>query len=665
MKLNPICGVALLLSFLPLVGARGEVAARPESAKTLSPYFLVKTPDGSTDVFPLKATDVHVQIAGVIADVRVKQTYSNAGAAPIEAVYVFPASTRAAVHGLQVTIGERVLHAKVQRRDEARQTYESAKTEGKSSALLEQQRPNVFQMNVANIHPGDTIDVELRYTELLVPTAGEYEFVFPTVVGPRYSNRPELGAPPEEKWVQNPYLTKGTSAPSGLHLHVDITAPMPLQDVRCVTHEITPKFRDASHAVLETSGHESSGADRDFIVHYRLADGEIASGLLLAEGEKENFFLLTVQPPKRGTNPVLPPREYIFVVDVSGSMNGFPLTVSKELIQQLLRTLAPTDSFNVILFAGDSTMLAPASIPATAENVARAMDIIDRQRGSGGTELLPALRRALGTANKNHDAARSVIVITDGFVQVETEAFDLIRGNLNQTNVFTFGIGSSVNRFLIEGMARAGQGEPFIVTRPDEAAAQAAKFRTYVSSPLLTHVTVDFGEFEVAALEPSSIPDLLAERPVVVFGKWKGEKKGTISVRGMSGTGEYVQKFALSEARALESTPALAYLWARHRIATLGDYNQVRASDERVHEVTNLGLTYNLLTAYTSFVAVDELIRRPGVPAQLVKQALPLPQGVENSAVGAQIATTPEPGAWLILCVLVAVIGFHRARRTA
>jgi Ca-activated chloride channel family protein len=182
---------------------------------------------------------------------------------------------------------------------------------------------------------------------------------------------------------------------------------------------------------------------------------------------------------------------------------------------------------------------------------------------------------------------------------------------------------------------------------------------------LLTNVKVEFDGFTASELEPAAIGDLFAERPVVLFGKWKGEKRGSIIVRGISGEGEYVQKFAVAEARAMESTSALAYLWARHRIATLADYNQVVASDERVQEVTNLGMTYNLLTAYTSFVAVDELVRNASGPAQLVKQALPLPHGVENSAVGAQIATTPEPGAWLIVLVAIAVIGFHRARRIA
>ncbi|MGI8602122.1 MAG: VIT and vWA domain-containing protein [Verrucomicrobiales bacterium] len=632
--------------------------------RTLSPYFIVKGGETSTDAMPLKSTDVEAKIAGVIADVRVTQVYSNAGGTPLEAIYVFPGSTRAAVYGMEMTIGERVLKAQVQKREEARRTYEQAKTERKSASLLEQQRPNVFQMNVANILPGDTIKVELRYTEMLVPTAGQYDFVFPTVAGPRYSNQPEAGAADVEKWVKNPYLVKGEQSPATFNIKLDVIAGMPIEDLRCSTHGVKPDFLDASHALVKLDGSDALQNNRDFILHYRLADAKVESGLLLSTGEKENFFLLTVQPPKRIAATELPAREYIFIVDVSGSMNGFPLTVSKTLIKELLGTLRPQDSFNVLLFAGDSSFLAPRSLPATPENLTKAIQTIDNQRGGGGTELLPALERALQIP-KEEGAARSLVVITDGFVQIETKAFDLIRKNLHRANVFAFGIGSSVNRFLIEGIARAGQGEPFIVTRPEDAQTESRKFQEYISSPVLTHIAVDFSGFEAYDLEPVSIPDVLADRPVVLFGKWKGAAQGTISLRGKSGTGEYAKTFSVASATRLESTQALGYLWARSRIASLADYNQLANDDERVKEITSLGLTYNLLTAYTSFVAVDSVVRDPGGHVQLVKQSLPLPLGVENSAVGAPIATTPEPQTWMLLMALAAILGvkLFRSRR--
>ncbi len=660
--------IALVLALAPLTLISASESGAPND-KTLSPYFQVKGGgESSVDAMPLKATEVNVTIAGVIADVCVTQTYSNASGIPLEATYIFPGSIRAAVYGMQMTIGDRVLKAKVQPREEARRTYEQAKTEGKSASLLEQQRPNVFQMNVANIMPGDTIKVELRYSELLVPEGGEYEFVYPTVVGPRYSNQPEASAPETDKWISNPYLMKGEKSPSTLNISVDLVAGMPLQGLHCETHPVKPEFRDASHAIVKLEAADVPANDRDFILKYRLAESKIESGLLLTKGEKENFFLLTVQPPKRTAATVLPPRDYVFVLDVSGSMVGFPLDCAKGLIRQLLGTLKSEDTFNVILFSGSSRLLSPSSLPASRENLTRALELIDHVKGGGGTELLPALKQALELPNER-EAARSIVVVTDGYVGCETQAFDLIRQNLHRANLFAFGIGSSVNRFLIEGMARAGQGEPSFVTRPDQAEKEVHKFREYISAPMLTHIKVDFGGFDVYDVEPVSFPDLLADRPTVIFGKWKGAAQGTITLRGKSGAGEYAQAFPLADSKPLESTNALAYLWARSRIASLADYNQLDREDERVKAVTNLGLTYNLLTAYTSFVAVDETVRNTSGNAQLVKQPLPLPAGVENSAVGAAIQTTPEPEEWMMIFVIAAIIAFRfysaRKRRCA
>jgi Ca-activated chloride channel family protein len=659
------CSVlAQIIAFGAAAAVQTAVADQPDDV-TLSPYFVVKA-NGETqaDALPLKASEADVKIAGVIADVRVRQTYSNAAGTPIEAVYVFPGSTRAAVYGMEMTIGDRVLKARVQKRDEARQTFDKAKSEGRSTSLLEQNRPNVFQMNVANILPGDTIVVELRYTETVIPTAGEYEFVLPAVVGPRYSNQPAAGAPSGERWIQNPYFEKGVRSPASFRIAAELTTGMPIHEINCPSHDVQPEFRDASRAIVHVSG--DSAGDRDFILKYRLADSRIESGLILSKGERENFFLLTVQPPRRVPASSLPPREFVFVVDVSGSMNGFPLDTAKSLLRDLLGPLRPEDGFNIVLFASGTALLSPQSLPATPENVSRAIELFGRERGQGGTELLPALQTALNLPRKP-ESARCVVVITDGFVQAETGAFDIIRQNLDRTSVFAFGIGSSVNRFLIEGMARAGQGEPFVVTRPDFAEREATRFREYISSPVLTHVSIDYGAFDVYDVEPPTIADVLAERPVVVMGKWKGKPAGNVTLRGTTGAGPFEHVIPIAEGAAVDRIDSLGQLWARNRIASLADYNQLANADERVAEVTNLGLTFNLLTAFTSFVAVDTVARPAGGDMLLVKQALPLPHGVENSAVGAAIATTPEPETWMLIGIVALVIGARlwRARKRA
>jgi Ca-activated chloride channel family protein len=613
----------------------GTAAAQSEanSDRTLSPYFWVKSDDPAVDQLPLKSTTATVSISGVIADVVVTQVYINQGNRPLEAIYVFPASTRAAVYGMKMTIGERIITANIRKREEARQEYEEAKQSGKSASLLEQHRPNVFQMNVANILPQDVIRVELKYTELLVPKDTVYAFVYPTVVGPRYSDIPATQAPPSEKWVENPYLHQGEAPPYKFDITVNLAAGLPIHKVTCPSHRVAIRYAHPESATVTLDPTESNGGNRDFILKYQLAGGNIQTGMLLSDGGDEKFFLLMVQPPERVLESRIPPREYIFIVDVSGSMHGFPLDISKKLLKDLIGNLRPIDRFNVLLFAGGSSLLSEKSLSATQNNVQQAIGVIERQRGGGGTRLLPALSRALALP-ETEGYSRSIVIVTDGYVSVEAEVFDLMRNRLGEANMFTFGIGSSVNRHLIEGMARMGMGEPFVLTRPEEAAVQAAQFRKLIQLPVLTGIRVDFGEFDTFDVEPAGIPDVMADRPVIVFGKWRGRPKGSIEIRGISGDRLFAQKINPAHVRPLENNTALRYLWARYRIRMLSDYNHLKPQDNRIQEVTRLGLRYNLLTAYTSFVAVDARVRLKDGQVTTVKQPLPLPQGVSDYAVG-------------------------------
>jgi Ca-activated chloride channel family protein len=624
---------AILIPALIIIAANPSYAQPEKDAdQTLSPYFLVKSHDPEVDQLPLKSTQTHVGISGVIADVTVTQVYKNEGHKPLEAVYVFPASTRAAVYGMKMTIGERTITAKIREREQARQEYNQAKQAGRSASLLEQQRPNVFQMNVANILPSDVIQVELKYTELLIPTDTVYEFVYPTVVGPRYVDRQADEAGSSDMWTANPYLHQGEAPNYTFNISVDIAAGLRIQDIACDSHKTGINYKGPSFAAVTLDPSEKQGGNRDFILKYRLAGGKIETGLLLFEGKEENFFLLMMQPPKKVVKSQIPPREYIFIVDVSGSMHGFPLDISKKLLKDLIGNLRPTDTFNVLLFAGGSHLMAEHSLPATPQNIMRAINTIDRQRGGGGTRLLPALKKALSLP-KIEGFSRSIVIATDGYVSVEEQAFDLIRNNLGLANMFTFGIGSSVNRHLIEGMARVGMGEPFVITKPEQAPEQANRFRKLIESPVLTEIKVNFGRFKAFDVEPPSIPDVLADRPVIVFGKWHGRPRGVISIQGLTGEHAFSKKVDVSGITPLQTNSALRYLWARHRIALLSDYNKLNKQDERIKEVTQLGLTYNLLTAYTSFVAVDTQIRLKDGQAVTVKQPLPLPQGVSDYAV--------------------------------
>ena len=244
------------------------------------------------------------------------------------------------------------------------------------------------------------------------------------------------------------------------------------------------------------------------------------------------------EPPQVVEPDEVPPREYIFVLDVSGSMNGFPLDTAKTLMGDLASVLRPSDTFNIVVFADGSETFCAGSVPATRSNLTRALQFIGRKNGGGGTRLLAALERAVAVP-RQREASRSIVLVTDGYIEAESDVFDYVRAHLDDANFFAFGIGSSVNRFLIEGVARAGLGEPFIVTEPAEAAEAAARLRRYIDTPVLTGIDVTFTGFDAYDVEPGQVPDLFASRPIVVFGKWRGSAAGSIEISGTTGRGAY------------------------------------------------------------------------------------------------------------------------------
>jgi len=650
--------IACLVPATLLAAGEGD-----QQNKTESPYFAISSDDPTVDALPLKRTDVDVRILGVIADVTVRQRYRNEGTRTIEARYVFPGSTRAAVYGMTVRLGDRVLTARIKEKAQAKAEYQEAKDTGKTAALLEQQRPNVFEMNVANILPGDEVDVELRYTELIVPTDGVYQFVFPTVVGPRYNGSAGAESYKAEGWISTPYLKSGQANKSGFSMKVSVTTPTGVKDIVSPSHEVEVKNVSEAETRVALADSARAANNRDFVLDYRLAGDTIQTGMLLSRGEKENFFLAMVEPPKSVAPAAIVPREYVFIVDISGSMHGFPLDTAKLLIRELVGNLRPADTFNLLLFAGDNTVLSPTSISATKPNIERALQTLSHYRGSGGTELLPALRTALAMP-ADADRARTFVVITDGYVSIEREAFDLVATNLDKANLFAFGIGSGVNRYLIEGLARAGQGEPFVVLGPDLASREARRFKQMIEAPVLTRVKAHFEGLDVYDVEPIALPDVFAQRPVILFGKWRGAPAGKLVVEGRAASGPYRTEVAVEPDQASEENGALRYLWARHRIASLTDQEHLEGGEDYRQAILDLGLEYNLLTQYTSFIAVDEVVRNPNPgDAASVKQPLPLPEGVSELAVYAQVASTPEPSTWAMLGIALTGLGVVAMRR--
>ena len=638
-----ILKTAWLLLFVLSNASMHIVAQNGEDPdKTLSPYFVVLSDDPAVDRLPLKSTAADVKIVGTIADVKITQTYVNTGKNTLEAIYTFPMSTKAAVYGMTMTIGNRKIRAVIEEKQKARKDYEEAKKEGKRASLLEENRPNVFTMNTANIIPGDTIVVELNYTEVLTPEKGNYTFVYPTVVGPRYCGKEVDPNNADNQFIESPYTTEGTMPTYAFDFHLNIYSAIPIENIGCNSHRMDVNYKSLNQIELKLNKTETDGGNRDVVVNYSLKGKSIESGVMLYEGRDENFFLMMVQPPAQVLKEDIPPREYIFIVDVSGSMTGRPLDISKNLMRNLVLNLKPTDMFNVVLFSGTSALLNSTSLPANEENIKKAVSFVDNTRAGGSTEVLGALRMANAIPRANDDVSRTFVIITDGYVAVEQESFKIIRENKNNTNFFAFGIGRSVNRYLIEGMAFAGGGEPLFITNFQDTEKEVERFRNYINTPVLTRIKLESKGIEIYDVEPTGIPDLMAERPITIFGKYKGKAKGTLTLSGKTGRKTYKQSFDISDIKPSANNLALSYLWARERIKYLdylqnpangyGHYNNTE--DTITKAITQLGLKYGLMTRYTSFIAIDEEVVEKDGKLITVKQPLPLPEGVSNYAVG-------------------------------
>jgi Ca-activated chloride channel family protein len=628
------------------------VKTRPAPAVTGVPevsnygYLRTSLEGGTTAVLPLRHTAVAAQVVGVMSSVKVVQHFQNPYDRPIEAVYVFPLPHRAAVHAMTMRVGQRVIKAVIQRRDEAKATYEKAKREGKTASLLEEERPNIFTQSVANIMPGDKIEVALDYVEELVPRDGEYQFVFPMTVGPRYVGEAALrgrtgtGFAEDNARVQDasritPHLLeRGTRSGRDISVSLSINPGVNLSGLTSLTHQTTVK-RPASDIALIDLDPSDRVPNRDFVVRYQLTGVEPQAALLANHDQRGGHFLLMIQPPRRPAASQLAPKEYVFVVDTSGSMDGDPLTQVKIAMQHCLAAMGPEDRFQIIRFAGNAERLAPEPLPATSENRTRGLAFVNTLAANGGTEFLPALSLAL-KAPRDPKRSRIVLFMSDGYIGYESEVLRFIRGNLGDANLFAFGVGSSVNRYLIDGMARIGGGEPFVLLNRVEEKQEIQRFFQMVSRPSLTGLTIDWGGLEVSDVTPSRTLDLFADKPIVLAGRFARGGGGEVTVRGFLGGKPYEQRLrvALPDQASASASPALSYLWARRRIEAWMDQYDTDENERPALEqrVTALALKYNLMSKFTSFVAVHRVERNPGGAQAQVSVPGETPEGVEKSA---------------------------------
>ena len=644
---------AFFLYVLIVATPQNASAGQPEGNSQLQ----ILGKDGKVTGFvPLKHTGIKTEISGFVARTEVTQEFENALPDAVEAMYVFPLPHSSAVDGMTMTVGEREIRAVIKERDEARKIYEQARNTGHTAALLEQERPNIFTQSVTNIPPRGKVQIKLTVIELLKYEAGVYEFAFPLVVGPRYipgapasagdhGTMPNTDQVPDASRISPPVAGVHTAdghAGHNVSMEVNLVAGVPVGDVESTSHKIFADRTgpDSYHITLADG---DVLPDKDFILKYQVSGTGVNDAVLAHSDKSGGYFTLILQPPNRPVEKTLVPRQLIFVVDTSGSMWGFPLDMAKKTIQRALDNLRKDETFNLITFSGDTRILFPEPVPATPENIAAAKKVLAGAYGSGGTEMMKAIRTALGDdagADKpmEADPIRVVCFMTDGYVGNDADIIAEIKKH-SDARVFSFGIGTSVNRFLLTKMAEEGHGDVEFVTAPGEAQAAADRFYERVHSPVLTNISIDWNGLPVTDVYPKNVRDLFSAKPVIITGRYTGHPSGKITIKGYQGTGDYSRTIPVDFSSAGENNAALEKIWARHKVEDLmsQDWNGIQSGNSKYKaDIIKVGLEHSMATQYTSFVAVEEkTVVSDGKPVK-VEVPVELPSGVSPLAVPGQ-----------------------------
>ena len=584
---------------------------------------LVVKHDGKPVDIPLEHTDVRLQVDAFLVDATVTQRFKNPYADKIEAVYLFPLPTGAAITELTITIGGRTIHGDIHERAQAKQIYEAARKQGFVAALLTEERPNLFTQSIANLEPGATIEVTLRYVERLAYDNGGYEVVFPMVAGPRYAP----GAPTSD--VPAPPAMRSSH---NIAHAVELDAGVPIEDVSSPSHRIALTRPAPSRAAIHLAAGDTV-PNKDFILRYRVAGREPTLGVVAHRDTGEGSFLLVAQPPAATAGVPIAPRELVFVLDTSSSMRGAPLAKAKDVIRGVLGTLRADDTFQIVRFDDRASALGAAPIANKPRNVQLTLDWLAKLDAGGGTEMATGLDAALAVP---HDPARLRIValLTDGYIGNEDAILASVGAQLGDSRVFCFGVGSAVNRYLLEELAAIGRGTTQVV-RPDEDTATAvAAFQRRIDAPVLTDIHIDWAGLGVTDVVPQALPDLFLGQPLAVTGHYAHAGAATAVVSGKLGGHEvrFEVRFELPERAA--ANPAIATVWARQRIAELSRRLVRKADSSLDHEILQLALEHHLLTKYTAFVAVDDArVTRPG-DARRVVVPVEVPDAVRDIEVG-------------------------------
>ena len=634
--------------------------------------------EGVVGELPLQHTSVVIDITGNLQRATVRQVYGNPYDEVIEAVYTFPLPQNGAVDRMDMWIGDKLIEGKIHERQLAQQIYNEAIASGQTASLLEQERPNIFTQTVGNILPGDSIVIEISYVAPVEYDDGEYEIVFPMVVGPRFVPagdfiRTTFGMIEVATSVEDadritpPVVPEGTRTGYDIDITVNLNPGVAIVEYESLNHEVDVNF-DWHGGVTISLENEDEIPNRDFVLKYKTASDRIQSGVLVHNGVMGGHFMLILQPDADIDISEITPKEMFFVVDCSGSMGGQPMEVAKETVRQFVRGMNPDDTFQIMRFSEIASSMSRTPLGNTEGNIEQGIRYINNMSGTGGTMMIEGVRAAIGYP-EDPDRMRFVIFLTDGFIGNEAEILGELQSTLGEnTRLFSIGVGSSPNRYLIEGLAEEGRGHAYYVGYNDDPDESVAAIYDKINDPYLVGIDIDWGDLDVHDIYPSRIPDLYAGEPLVIVGQYNGSGTETVHLSGTVAGQRWNQELSVTLPASEENNDVIATLWARKKIHDLNRdmYNTsgyMTHDQDIIDEITDTALDYQIMSEYTSFVAVSEEVRTDPDSGEPVTVQVPvnMPDGVsyegifgtagEGSSLGwSQSYNQPASGSMLRSC---------------
>jgi len=584
---------------------------------------MVVTSSPTASPLPLEHTDVVAHVSGPLASVSVAQRFGNSFSEPVELAYLFPLPHGAAIVDYELRIGQRVISAEIKELEEARRTYSTARDQGQRAGLLEQRRPNLFSIELANVQPGETIFATVRYQERLRYDDGCYSFVLPMGITPKYhQDRTEAAK------VDAPVAAAG-DAIGTVDIGITVDGGGPSDDPQSPSHEVEITRMDERRFGVRLLGHVIP--NKDFVLRYRVADSAVRAAACTSISEGGATVLITALPPRLTDEFEPSPREFIFVIDRSGSMSGEPLLQARNALRSCLRSMGPQDTFNIQAFDDRIEWFSQSANSVAQAAVERADRWLDRIDARGGTDILGAIDSVL-TFNSDPERQRYIVFLTDGAVSADDEALRRVQRKLGRARLFTFGVGPSVNRSLLARMAELGHGTAEFLQLNEDIEEAIIRFQDRVAYPVLQDITLNWEGVTAWDIYPARLPDLYIGQPLELVARIRatGEGPCRLTISGRSGDVPITLGVELPPSTTTE--PIITRAWARARVDALldglrdepGQMGALRA------EIIGLGIAHRLLTPFTAFVAVDsEVTEKHSEKQTRVSVAVPLPEGLK------------------------------------